>query len=68
MRQEDASGGGEIVTRPEPGLARGRWEAPAWGFWAALAVIVSVTVLYVLRRLRARSASPKNPGPPLKSS
>ena len=23
----------ETVTRPDPGLARGKWEAPAWAFW-----------------------------------
>ena len=40
----------ETVTRPDPGLARGRWEAPAWAFWAALAVIVACTALYVLRQ------------------
>jgi hypothetical protein len=27
---------GETVERPEPGLARGRFEAPAWFFYAIL--------------------------------
>lgn len=40
----------EIVTRPEPGLARGRWEAPAWAFWAMLAVILSAALAYLLHR------------------
>ncbi len=40
----------ETVTRPDPGLARGKWEAPAWAFWVALAVVVVGTTLYVLRR------------------
>ena len=43
--------GTEIVTRPEPGLARGKWEAPAWAFWVILAVVVLGTAAYVLRRL-----------------
>jgi hypothetical protein len=41
----------ETVTRPDPGLARGKWEAPAWAFWVALALIVIGTTLYVLRRM-----------------
>lgn len=41
----------ETVTRPDPGLARGNWEAPAWAFWVALAVIVAGSTLYVLRRM-----------------
>jgi hypothetical protein len=41
----------ETVTRPDPGLARGKWEAPAWVFWAALAVVVIATTLYVLGRM-----------------
>jgi len=54
----------ETVTRPDPGLARGKWEAPAWAFWVALAVIVAGTTLYVLRRagrlrMPARSPTPR---------
>jgi hypothetical protein len=41
----------ETVTRPDPGLARGKWEAPAWAFWVALAVVAAATTLYVLGRL-----------------
>ena len=41
----------EVVTRPEPGLARGKWEAPAWVFWVMLAVVVLGAAAYVLRRL-----------------
>ena len=43
--------GTETVTRPDPGLARGKWEAPAWAFWLALAIVVAVTTLYVLGRM-----------------
>ncbi len=41
----------ETVSRPDPGLARGKWEAPPWAFWLALALIVVGTTLYVLRRM-----------------
>ncbi len=41
----------ETVTRPDPGLARGKWEAPAWAFWAALVVAAAVTALFVLGRM-----------------
>jgi hypothetical protein len=54
-----------MVTRPEPGLARGVWEAPRWAFFAALAVIVVFAVIYALvrsgllgsKRVRVGSAS-----------
>lgn len=41
----------EIVIRPEPGLARGKWEAPAWAFWAMLALILAASAAYLLFRL-----------------
>ena len=41
----------ETVTRPDPGLARGKWEAPAWMFWVVLAVATVAAAAYVLRRL-----------------
>lgn len=41
----------ETVTRPDPGLARGKWEAPAWAFWVALAVVVIGVALYVAKRM-----------------
>ena len=40
----------ETVTRPDPGLARGKWEAPVWAFWVALGVLVVGIGLYVARR------------------
>lgn len=59
----------ETVTRPDPGLARGKWEAPAWAFWLALALIVVGTAAYVLRRMgmlqlrgKADKAGPAGPG------
>jgi hypothetical protein len=41
---------GEIVHRPDPGLARGKWEAPSWAFLAVAAVAVVLTLLYALVR------------------
>ena len=61
----------EIVTRPEPGLARGKWEAPAWTFWVMLAVVILGALAYLLRRLgvlrigaakKAESSSPSSSG------
>jgi len=49
----------ETVTRPDAGLARGAWEAPAWAFWAALAGVVVFTTLFLLGRrglLKRRTA------------
>ena len=40
----------EQVVRPEPGLARGKWEAPAWAFWAALAVALALVGIWVAVR------------------
>ncbi|HLK39806.1 MAG TPA: hypothetical protein VKU41_23780 [Polyangiaceae bacterium] len=47
---ETAAGDG--VLRPEPGLARGRWEAPAWAFYATLVVAILAAAVWVaaLRR------------------
>jgi hypothetical protein len=41
----------ETVTRPDPGVARGKWEAPPWAFWVALALAVIGLGLYVARRM-----------------
>jgi hypothetical protein len=54
----------ETVTRPDPGLGRGRWEAPAWAFWVVLAVILASSAAYLLRRLgllRLKSEGGKGP-------
>ncbi len=40
----------ETVVRPEPGLARGVWEAPPWAFWVALGLVVVVAAGYVAAR------------------
>lgn len=55
----------ELVTRPDPGLARGVWEAPPWAFWTALGVVVVAATLYALSRagvLRSpRAGAPRGP-------
>ena len=57
----------ETVTRPDPGLARGKWEAPPWAFWVALAIVAVGTTLYVLGRMgvlrRRKAAGPAGRGP-----
>jgi hypothetical protein len=57
----------ETVERPEPGLARGKWEAPPWVFWAMLGVILVGSLAYVLRRMgflsRAKRAESTTPPP-----
>jgi hypothetical protein len=49
----------ETVERPEPGLARGRWEAPAWFFYAVLALAIAGSAAWAIaarrRRIRLRS-------------
>jgi hypothetical protein len=54
----------ETVTRPEPGLARGKWEAPAWVFWVMLAVVLLGAGAYLLRRLGMLRIPTKNDAPP----
>ncbi|WP_394820576.1 hypothetical protein [Pendulispora albinea] len=40
----------ETVRRPEPGLARGVWEAPPMFFYVGGGIVVAVSVLYALWR------------------
>jgi hypothetical protein len=44
----------ETVTRPDPGLARGKWEAPGWVLWTILAVATITVVLYLVERFVTR--------------
>lgn len=52
----------ELVTRPDPGVARGRWEAPVWLFWVMLAVVLLATTAYVLRRMGILRIGARNTG------
>jgi hypothetical protein len=47
----------ETVERPDGGLARGRWEAPAWAFAlvAAAALLGGLAWLAVALRMRKRA-------------
>jgi hypothetical protein len=44
------------VVRPEPGLARGRWEAPAWAFYAVAAAALLGGLAWLAVALRTRTA------------
>ena len=58
-----APGSTETVRRPDPGLARGLWEAPPSFFYILGGIVVATAVLYALWRKgivrfrRARSTS-----------
>jgi hypothetical protein len=57
----------ETVHRPDPGIARGKWEAPWWSFWVMLGAVVLFAAIYVLVRSgvlrRPRRATPDVPPP-----
>jgi hypothetical protein len=40
-----------MVHRPDPGIARGRWEAPTWAFYVLGAVAVIFALVYVGARV-----------------
>ncbi len=65
MQQPSASASAgppsETVSRPDPGLARGKWEAPAWAFWGALALVLIAASLYALRRFGLLQLKKKGP-------
>ena len=48
------------TTPPQPssetGLARGRWEAPAWAFWAVAAAALIGGLAWLLVTVRSRAA------------
>jgi hypothetical protein len=46
----------DSLARPDAGLARGRWEAPAWMFWAVAAAALIGAVAWIALALRARKA------------
>ena len=56
-----AEGPSETVSRPDPGLARGKWEAPAWAFWVALALVLLAAALYAMRRMGMLQLKKKGP-------
>ncbi|MGO9833042.1 MAG: hypothetical protein ACLP1X_02370 [Polyangiaceae bacterium] len=44
----------EAVVRPDPGLARGLWEAPAWVFYLVAALAIVGAVVWVVAVVRSR--------------
>jgi hypothetical protein len=44
----------ESVDRPDPGLARGRWEAPPWAFYVVLAAAIVGGLTWLALALRTR--------------
>ncbi|HZU84448.1 MAG TPA: hypothetical protein VE987_16075 [Polyangiaceae bacterium] len=51
----------ESVERPEPGLARGRWEAPPWVFFAMIALMLLAVVAYGAAAIRGRRSAARRP-------
>jgi len=43
----------QVVERPEPGLARGLWEAPVWVFYAIALATIAAGLVWALRSWRA---------------
>ena len=46
----------EVVEHPDPGLARGRWEAPEWVFYAVAAAAVMGGIGWAATAACARAA------------
>ncbi|HEY3817136.1 MAG TPA: hypothetical protein VGL81_08195 [Polyangiaceae bacterium] len=44
----------ESIQRPDPGLARGRWEAPPWAFYLTMAAVVLGALAWLAVALRTR--------------
>ena len=41
----------EVTHRPDPGLARGEWEAPSWAFYGLLVVALFLAAVFIAQRL-----------------
>lgn len=46
----------QAAERPEPGLAKGRWEAPSWVFWSIALVTIALGAGWAAKALQARIA------------
>jgi hypothetical protein len=44
----------EAVVRPDPGLARGLWEAPVWVFYLVAALAIVGGVVWIAAVVRSR--------------
>ncbi len=56
-----AAGATELVTRPEPGLARGKWEAPRAAFYVVIVLVVALAIVATLRKLGVFARLGKKP-------
>jgi len=45
-----SAGAGEVVRRPDPGIARGMWEAPSWALWLVMAAAIVGAGVYAAAR------------------
>ena len=50
----EPSATGESIQRPDPGIARGRWEAPAWGFWVVAVAAMLGGLAWLALAIRTR--------------
>lgn len=56
-----AAGPTELVTRPEPGLARGKWEAPRAAFYVVIVLVVVLAIVATLHKLGVFARLGKKP-------
>lgn len=51
---QTAPAASETIERPEPGLARGRWEASGWFFYAVAIAAIVTGIAWIATSLRTR--------------
>jgi len=56
-----ATGPTELVTRPDPGLARGKWEAPRAAFYVVVVLVVVLAIVATLHKLGVFARLGKKP-------
>jgi hypothetical protein len=49
----------EAVVRPDSGIARGLWEAPAWVFYLVAATAIAGGIVWLVVIVRSRRSSGK---------
>ncbi|HTQ43881.1 MAG TPA: hypothetical protein VMI75_14060 [Polyangiaceae bacterium] len=56
--QQQSGAPSASIQRPDPGLARGRWEAPAWGFWVVAVAAMLGGLAWLALAIRTRRSPP----------